>query len=82
MSNTNCLENHACPTCRHNEEIIVYASMWVSLQDDGTDSYADSTKNCGDVDYTGLSDARCPKCGYEGKLMEWWVDNQPTKQTT
>jgi len=75
--NTNCLEGKRCPKCGHEDEILVYASMWVSLQDDGTDPFADSTKHCRGVEYDDYSGARCPKCGYEGTLDKWEIDWQP-----
>ena len=28
--NTNCLEGVRCPSCGHDDEVLVYASMWVS----------------------------------------------------
>jgi len=68
--NTNCLEGLRCPKCGHKDEIIVFAKMWVSLNDDGTDPYADSVE-CGDVEYDENSPARCPECGHHGKMMEW-----------
>jgi Zn ribbon nucleic-acid-binding protein len=73
MANVNCLENKRCPKCGHPDEIVVYASMWVSVQDDGTDPFADSTKICGGVDYDETSSAKCPECSYEGKLGDWTV---------
>jgi predicted RNA-binding Zn-ribbon protein involved in translation (DUF1610 family) len=71
MANTNCLANKRCPNCGYADEIVVYASMWVSVQDDGTDPFADSTKNCGGVDYDETSDTQCPECGHNGTLGDW-----------
>ena len=73
MPNINCLEGKKCPKCGHEEEIVVCVSMWVSLRDDGTDPFADSTKHCVDVEYDDDSDARCPECDHCGKLKEWDV---------
>jgi Zn ribbon nucleic-acid-binding protein len=76
MSNINCLKGMRCPSCKNQDEILVRARMWVSLNDDGTDPYADSTSMCGDVDYDNDADARCPECGHEGALREWCAVNQ------
>ena len=74
--NKNCLEGLRCPSCGHDEEIVVNVTMWVSLRDDGTDPYADSTKMCGDVEYGDGSPARCPKCGHFGLLNKWKYKNK------
>ena len=71
--NTNCLKGLRCPECNQEDEILVYASMWVSLKDDGTDPYADSTDNWGGADYDNDSDAGCLGCGFEGKLKEFEI---------
>jgi len=73
--NTNCLEHKRCPKCGHGDEIVVKVAMWVSLADNGTDPYADSTKHCGEVDYDDRSPARCPECGFEGILFNWETRN-------
>lgn len=62
-----------CPKCGHEDEIIVYASMWVSLTDDGTDPFADSTNDRDGVEYDDDSAAECPECEHAGKLKEWKV---------
>lgn len=71
--NVNCLEGLRCPECENEAELVVCARVWVSLTDDGTDPYADSTKNCGGTDYDDDSDARCPDCGYTGKLKDFKI---------
>lgn len=68
MANTNCLEGLACPCCAQEDEVLVYARVWVALRDDGTDPFADSLKNRGDTDYDDGSAAECPCCGYIGKM--------------
>jgi len=69
--NVNCLENKRCPECGYDGEILVFASMWVSLTDDGTDPYADSTRNMGGVEWENKSAAHCPSCGHAGILADW-----------
>jgi len=76
MVNINCLAGMRCPKCKHADEVLVLAKMWVSLTDDGTDPYADSTKACGDVDYGDASEAKCPECGHEGLMCDWQKCNQ------
>jgi rubrerythrin len=73
--NVNCLENMRCPKCGEEDEILVYASMWVSLTDDGTDPYADSTRNMGGVEWEDKSPAHCPSCGHDGILANWEVQD-------
>ena len=80
--NTNCLVGMRCPKCGCEDEILVRAEMWVSLQDDGTDPFSDSLKMLGDVAYDGDSDAACPECGHEGKLGEWERERMtPSRKT-
>jgi len=69
--NMNCLEGIKCPGCGQTDEFLVYASMWVSLTDDGTDPHADSVDNMGGTEYDENSPTRCPKCDYEGELGEF-----------
>jgi ribosomal protein S27AE len=69
--NVNCLENKRCPKCGEEDEIVVFASMWVSLTDDGTDPFADSTRNMGGVEWEDKSPAHCPSCGYDGIMANW-----------
>jgi ribosomal protein S27AE len=69
--NVNCLENMRCPKCGYDGEIVVFASRWVSLTDDGTDPYADSVRNMGGVEWEDKSPARCPSCGHDGILANW-----------
>lgn len=71
--NINCLEGLACPKCGQDDELLVVAKMWVSLRDDGTDPFADSTKMCGDVEYDNDSSAQCPECGFHGELRDFMV---------
>jgi len=69
--NTNCMENKRCPKCGQEDELVVYAGMWVALRDDGTDPFADSTRHMGGVDYAHSSPTVCPACGYTGILNTW-----------
>jgi len=71
--NTNCLEGLRCPNCGNEDELLVRAEMWVSLTDDGTDPFANSTKHRGGVEYDENSDAACPECDYEGALKDFEV---------
>jgi len=72
--NVNCLEGMRCPQCEHDDEVVVHARMWVALTDDGTDPYADSTDMGTGTEYGDRSAARCPECGHEGRLGEWYID--------
>jgi len=76
MANVNCLEGMRCPKCKHDDEVLVQATIWTSLKDDGTDHYADSIRDAS-VDYDDDSSACCPMCGYFGKLQDW---RRPTKK--
>jgi len=71
MPNSNCLEGKKCPGCGHEDEILVYASMWVSVRDEGCDPFAESTEDCDGLDYDEHSRARCPACRHEGRLADW-----------
>jgi len=73
--NTNCLENRRCPKCGHPDEVIIEARLWVSLQDDGSDPYADSIPNT-DVSYDEDSPAHCPECGHDDCFSEWLEEDK------
>ena len=78
--NTNCLEGYRCSVCKQEDEILVWAKVCVSLTDDGTDAYADSTKHCSEVEYDGASDAQCPSCDYTGRLTTFEIKNQKRRK--
>jgi hypothetical protein len=69
--NTNCLEGKQCPQCKQEDEILILTPMWISLKDEGTDSFADSLKNLGDIDYDETTVARCPECEFEGTVADF-----------
>ena len=71
--NTNCLMGYACPKCGNDDELLIRGTMWMSLTDQGTDPYTDATKMCGDVEYSGLSETRCPKCDFMGTLDDFRI---------
>jgi hypothetical protein len=69
--NTNCLEGKRCPNCKQEDEILILTPMWVSLRDDGTDPFADSLKNKGDVEYDENTLAGCPECHFLGTIKDF-----------
>ena len=70
MANKNCLEGKRCPKCKYEDEVLVIATIWTSLTDEGTDHNADSIKDTS-VDYDDESVASCPNCNYLGMFREW-----------
>ena len=69
--NKNCMENMLCPKCGNENELVVQASMWVSLMDDGTDPFADATRHCGEVDWDSDSPCFCPECNWRGIVNDF-----------
>jgi DNA-directed RNA polymerase subunit RPC12/RpoP len=69
MPNENCLEDKACPQCKQTAKILVMASNWVAVTDDGTDAYDDDIETSQvdpTVEYDEFSAAQCPRCGFRG----------------
>ena len=69
--NENCLEGKACPRCGQEDDIHLLVLTWMSLNDDGTDFYADSLKWMPEAEYDKDTHARCPYCGFAGKLEDF-----------
>ena len=61
--NVNCLEGRRCPQCSSLGPFEVSISTWALLYDDGTD-YAEHAS----IEFDEESLAKCPCCGYSGKL--------------
>ena len=70
MANKNCLEGKRCPKCKYEDEVLVLATIWTSLKDDGTDHNADSIDDTS-VEYDDDSLASCPVCHHLGEFREW-----------
>lgn len=67
----NCLEDIACPKCGQREEFVVKATIHMGLTDEGTDAYADVTKNFTEIDYDEKSYIFCPDCNQEGTVRSF-----------
>jgi len=66
--NTNCLEGMKCPRCGNEDKLLVLASVWIALQDDGSDPSDDALKMHGDQEYDNDSTCECPECGCTAAL--------------
>jgi rubredoxin len=71
--NTNCLEGYKCPSCGREDKLLVYASMWVAVMDDGTDPHDDSLDMKGGTEYDDDSNAECPGCRFAAKLKDFEI---------
>jgi hypothetical protein len=70
--NTNCLEGFKCPKCGQEDEILLWVANWVSLKDDGSDPFADSLKNLGDLEWDGSTSGMCPVCKFKGNMRKFF----------
>jgi hypothetical protein len=62
--NDNCLHEKQCPECGQSERIDIAALTIAHVLDDGTDHHTD-------MEYDSGSYAYCPKCHYEGNLLDF-----------
>lgn len=59
-----------CPACGADDQIDVFASLWVRLTPDGTDADASA---CGDHEWSDHSAAACDACGYRGHVNDFYI---------
>ena len=64
--NDGCLDHLACPKCKQYKKLEIVTTSTTTVVDDGTDS-------AGGVEWTGLSPATCPECGYHGRIWQFQV---------
>jgi len=67
--NTNCMQGLRCPAYKQEAELLVWATMCVSLTDDGTDPHADSVTDS-EVAWDDDSHVECPECDWSGCMRE------------
>lgn len=68
--NSNCLDGMCCPDCGNEDELLIAATMFVSVKDDGTDPYASSVGDYSQ-DWDDTSTCRCPECNHVGTVGEF-----------
>lgn len=68
--NTNCLDGMCCPDCGNEDELLIAATMLVSVKDDGTDPYARSVRDYSQ-DWDDNSACECPECQHVGTVGEF-----------
>lgn len=66
-ANENCLENVRCPNCGNMDKVLVVATVWVVVTDDGADIDPDDAS----FDYEAESAAQCPDCEYTGTWQDF-----------
>lgn len=66
--NENCLEGLQCPGCLQESKLLMRATLWVAVTDDGTDPFDDDLKGRTDVEWDDDTPAECPDCGFDGPL--------------
>jgi hypothetical protein len=64
MTNTNCLDGIACPTCGNDFRIYIQIATLAVVTDDGAETF-------GDMDWDDSSYAECPDCKRHGTLSEF-----------
>ena len=65
-----------CPACGHEKEMVIEAVMWVGVTDDGTDPFADSTRNMGGITWDDESGCRCSDCGHQGTVKDFTFNKE------
>jgi DNA-directed RNA polymerase subunit RPC12/RpoP len=68
MTNTNCLEGIACPTCGNDAMIYIEAKTLTMVKDDGAEAF-------GDMEWDDDSYAECPECRHRGTLREFRTEH-------
>ena len=67
MTNTNCLENIACPKCGNDSLIHIEVTMPAAVTDDGAETF-------GDMYWDHGSFAKCPDCGHSATLGDFHTE--------
>lgn len=75
MTNTNCLENIACPRCGNDSRIIVEVITLAEVTDDGAEMF-------GDMEWDDGNYAECPECRYRGTIGEFRIPADNANPTT
>jgi hypothetical protein len=70
------MEGLSCPVCGQEDTINVLAKVWVELNDDGTDAYADTLDMKGGPEWDENSEADCPDCGFSGLMGDFEEDGR------
>ncbi len=68
--NDNCLQDMCCPECGNEDELLIAATMFVSVTDDGTDPNGGSNKDF-DQEWDDDSACKCPECGFLGVVGQF-----------
>jgi hypothetical protein len=66
MTNTNCLENIACPRCGHEDPFQIVVTAVATVTDDG----AEVTRT---LDWHDRSFTSCPECQLDGSLGDFRI---------
>lgn len=65
--NKNCMIGLRCPRCGEDDAVMVYASAWMRIIDEGVDTPE------GAIDYDEQSMASCPECNHCGSFKDWEI---------
>lgn len=68
--NSNCLDGMCCPDCGNEDELLIAATMFVSVRDDGTDPYVGTFEDHSQ-DWDDNSACKCPECQHVGTVGEF-----------
>jgi DNA-directed RNA polymerase subunit RPC12/RpoP len=71
MSNTDLLENMACPNCGQDKALWVEVATVYTVRDDSAECKHDLIDNMSDDDYT-----TCPRCEYGGRWHKFYIPSQ------
>ncbi|MCA9062663.1 MAG: hypothetical protein KDA96_06375 [Planctomycetaceae bacterium] len=66
MTNTNCLENLACPKCGNDDCLRIAVTAVATVTDDGAEV-------TGAIDWHDRSFATCPCCGHDGTVGDFRI---------
>jgi hypothetical protein len=73
MTNKNCLEGIRCPECGHEDGVLIAATIYVHVTDEGTEEG-------GDTEWTDASYCECAGCKHAATVKDFTIENQSAKQ--
>jgi hypothetical protein len=73
MTNKNCLEGIRCPSCGYEDGVLIAATIYVHVTDEGTEEG-------GDTEWTDASYCECAGCKHTATVKDFTIENQSAKQ--
>ena len=70
-TNSDSMKELRCPVCGHKKSLQIAGTALFNVYDNGTKSHAQ-----GRVAWDAKPYTRCPECGFEGVLQDFYISNQ------